>query len=74
MENTANLITNNMEILGGKPVIKGTRIHAALIVEEFAGGMTMEEIIKEYALAREQIQAALRYAAMAIKEDVVLVS
>lgn len=74
MEYATPHIVTNMEILGGKPVIKGTRIPVTLVVEELAGGMAMDELLKEYGLAREQVQAALRYTAMALKEDVVLVS
>lgn len=72
--NPADNIITSMGILGGKPVIKGTRIPVTLVVEELAGGTTMDELKKEYGLTLEQIQAALKYAAMALKEDVVLVA
>jgi len=35
-----------MEKLGGKPVIKGTRISVALIIELMANGLEPNEIIK----------------------------
>lgn len=73
-DNTNTHIVANMEVLDGQPVIKGTRIPVTLIVEEMAGGTTIEEIMREYELKREQIQAALKYAAMALREDVVLVA
>ena len=69
-----NLITTHMGVLGGKPVIKGTRVPVTLVVEEMAGGMTMEELGKEYDLTREQIQAALAYAAAALKEDILVMA
>jgi uncharacterized protein (DUF433 family) len=47
----------------GKPVIRGTRIPVATIVAKFAGGMHIEEIIGEYDLEIEDVQAALHYAA-----------
>ena len=53
-------ITTQMAILGGKPVIKGTRVPVTLVIEELGGGTTMEEIMKEYDLTRAQVQAALK--------------
>lgn len=60
------------EIMLGKPVIKGTRLPAALIVEKIAYGATFKEILKQYPfLEKEDINAALFYAARAIQtEDV----
>ncbi len=49
------------EIQHGKPVIRGTRVPVARIVGGLAGGMTMEEIIREYEVAVEDVLAALKY-------------
>jgi len=50
--------------LGGKPVIRGTRIPVSLIVQLVASGMSTDEIIREYPeLTEEDIRAALLYAA-----------
>ena len=58
------LITQNTNILGGKPIIAGTRISVEIILEFLAGGMEIKEMLKEYPyLTKEQIQAAIRYAA-----------
>ncbi len=38
----------NPEILGGKPVIKGTRISVELILELVDAGLGVDEIKKEY--------------------------
>ncbi len=38
----------NPEILGGKPVIKGTRISVELVLELIDAGWTPDEIKKEY--------------------------
>jgi uncharacterized protein (DUF433 family) len=51
------------EIIHGKPVIAGTRIPVALVLGQLAGGVTFEELEREYGLTREQAQAALGYAA-----------
>ena len=58
------LITQNPNILGGKPIIAGTRMSVEVILEFLAGGMEIKEMLKEYPfLTREQIQAAIQYAA-----------
>ena len=51
------------EIVHGKPVIAGTRIPVALVLGQLAGGVSFEELEREYGLSREQVQAALGYAA-----------
>ena len=63
----------DVEKLGGKPVIKGTRIPVALILELVANGMRPEEIIKEYPeLSPEDIKAALLYAARLTEKEISL--
>ncbi len=47
----------------GKPVIKGTRVDVQTVVEQLAVGLSFEEIMREYGLAREDVLAALSYAA-----------
>jgi uncharacterized protein (DUF433 family) len=49
-------------IKGGKPVIKGTRVPVDLILGKLAGGMSYDEIIREYEISRQDIFAALEYA------------
>ena len=52
----------------GKPVIRGMRIPVYLIVEMVASGVSEEEILREYPeLTREDIRAALLYAARAME-------
>jgi uncharacterized protein (DUF433 family) len=66
-------ITSDPDILGGKACIRGMRISVALVVNLVANGMTVEEILGEYPdLEAEDIQQALRYAAWAT-DDVVLI-
>lgn len=59
-------ITVDEKIRFGRPVIKGTRIPVDLILGKLAGGMTYDEVMAEYDLAREDILAALKYAAKAL--------
>jgi uncharacterized protein (DUF433 family) len=62
-------IVSDPEILGGEAVIKGTRIPVSLILGHLASGMTMDEITYEYDITREDIFAALAYAAKRIGEE-----
>ena len=63
----------DVDKLGGKPVIKGTRIPVALIIELLAGGLRPEEIVKEYPeLSLEDIRAALLYAARLTQKEILL--
>ncbi|MGH8675683.1 MAG: DUF433 domain-containing protein [Burkholderiales bacterium] len=51
-------------IRSGKPCIKGTRIAVYDILEYLAGGMTEDQIVRDFpSLAREDIKAALEFAA-----------
>jgi uncharacterized protein (DUF433 family) len=66
-------ITANKEILGGKPIIKGTRISVEFILELLASGVTGDEILRDYPhLTRDDIYACLEYAAHALKNEVFL--
>lgn len=47
----------------GKPCLIGTRIDVATIVGALAADESYEEVAKAYEVTREQILAALRYAA-----------
>jgi len=65
-----NRITVDPKVLVGKPVIKGTRISVEFLIELLANGWTYEQIIKNYPhLTVEDIQAALHYAAEAVKQE-----
>ena len=57
------------EIQHGKPVIRGTRIPVARVLGGLAGGMTKEEIIREYEITEEDVLAALNYAAELIETE-----
>jgi len=53
----------------GRPVIKGTRVPVELVLGKLASGMTYEEVMAEYDLAREDIPATLNYAAKSLAEE-----
>jgi len=51
------------KIMHGKPVIRGTRVPVDVILGGLIGGMKYEEIEKEYGVEKEDILAAIEYAA-----------
>jgi len=63
-------IISDSGILGGEAVIKGTRIPVSLILGHLASGMSVDELVYEYDLDKEDIYAALAYAAKRIGEEV----
>ena len=63
-------ITVNLQIMAGKPVIRGTRIPVELIVRMLAQGISENDILQEYPrLQPEDIRAALTYAALVLAHE-----
>jgi uncharacterized protein (DUF433 family) len=61
-------IVCNPDILCGKPTIKGTRISVELILQGFASGWRMEDVLEAYPrLGREDVLAALACAAEIVR-------
>jgi len=56
-------ISANPKICHGKACITGTRVMVSVILDNLAAGESVEAIIYGYHLEREDIQAALHYAA-----------
>ena len=66
------LIRCDPGIMMGKPVVAGTRITVELILEKLAAGETTEQILAAHPrLTLEAIQAALAFAARALRADIV---
>lgn len=57
------------ELQHGKPVIRGTRVPVARILGGLAGGMTFEELCREYDLTTADIQAAIQYAEELVEQE-----
>lgn len=53
----------------GKPVIRGTRVPVATVLGSLAGGMSMEEVARDYEIETADIEAALSYAADLIESE-----
>ncbi|MBI5602334.1 MAG: DUF433 domain-containing protein [Deltaproteobacteria bacterium] len=65
----AKRITVDEKIRFGKPVIKGTRVPVDLVIGKLAGGLAYEEVMSEYEITREDILAALDYAAKHLADE-----
>ncbi len=64
-------ITANPNILGGKPIIRGTRLSVEFILELLASDVSEEEILEDYPhITKEDIHACLRYAARSCKNEI----
>jgi uncharacterized protein (DUF433 family) len=57
------------EIHHGKPVIRGTRVPVAIVVGSLAGGMSFEDVQREYGISMEDIRAALQFAGELIEQE-----
>lgn len=63
-------ITVDPAILVGKPVIRGTRIAVAFVVELLAEGWTEQQILDNYpGLTQNEIHACLHYASDILKSE-----
>ncbi len=64
-------ISVDVEVVHGKPVISGTRIPVSLVLGQLAGGVTYDDLQREYGLTAEQVHAALGYAAQIVASETV---
>jgi uncharacterized protein (DUF433 family) len=70
----AGRIESNPKIMLGKPVIRGTRIPVELILLKLSEGSSEADLLESYPrLTREDIRAALAYAAAALGHEETLV-
>jgi uncharacterized protein (DUF433 family) len=65
----ADRISVDEKVRFGRPVITGTRVPVDLILGKLAGGMEYDEVMREYELTKEDILAALDYAAKSISAE-----
>ena len=63
-------IAMNPEVMGGKPVIRGTRIPVDMLLRKLGAGMTVSEILADHPhLTPEDIFAAQAFAADYISDE-----
>ena len=65
-------ISVDPEICGGRPCIRGTRVRVSDILDMISHGVSPDEIVRDYPyLKRDDVAAALAYAARAVDHRVV---
>lgn len=68
-----NQIISDTNILGGKPIIKGSRISVEMILEFISSGASIDDIVKAYPhLSKDSVSQAVRYAAEYLKNEILL--
>jgi len=66
-------IISDPAILGGKPIIRGTRISVEIILEWIASGATRDDIVLKHPhLSAVDVEQALAYAASAVRNEVLV--
>jgi uncharacterized protein (DUF433 family) len=66
-------IETNPAIMGGKPIIRDTRITVEQIVRECARGLSAAEVASQYPrLTAEDVLAALAYAADYLADEITI--
>lgn len=67
--NLLSRITHDPAVMGGRPCIRGLRVTVGTVVGLLASGHSEVDILKNYSyLEKEDIQAALSYAAWRAEE------
>lgn len=70
---TFEFIYFNEKILGGKPIIKGSRISVEFVMEWIASGGTVESFYKEYSyLPKGSVEEAILYAASFARNEILI--
>ena len=66
-------IVADSEILGGKPIVDGTRLSVAHILGLLSNDMSVDEVVEAYPiLEREDVLNVIGYAAVALENDIFL--
>lgn len=66
-------ITSDSRILGGKPIIRGTRISVEIVLEWVASGASRDDILQRHPhLTAVDVEQALGYAAASMRNEVLV--
>ena len=73
MMNYQDRIVRDPQIVGGEPVLKGTRVTLRTVLASLAEGATTPEILADFpTLSEEDVRAAIAFAAASAQEDLPL--
>ena len=73
MENLLTRITVDANQCGGRPCIRGMRIRVSDVLDLFAAGLTIDQILEEMPdLEKEDLQACLKYASRRFNHPVLV--
>jgi uncharacterized protein (DUF433 family) len=67
-------ITADPSVRFGKPVVRGTRVPADVLVARVATGMDVKKVAEEYGVMETDIYNALNYAALRLSEEQIWVT
>jgi uncharacterized protein (DUF433 family) len=63
-------IIRDLQVCGGEPVFKGTRVPLRTVLASLAEGDTIEQILADFpTLAPEDLRSAIAFAAASAQED-----
>ncbi|MDZ4805480.1 MAG: DUF433 domain-containing protein [Candidatus Eisenbacteria bacterium] len=68
MQIATRIVVDN-KVQAGKPVIEGTRVPVEVILGVLAAGEPIERVMEEYRLEREDVLAAISYAASVVSGE-----
>ena len=66
---TPNRVVIDPAICHGTPVIRGSRLPVTVVVGSLTGGMTFEDVQREYDVTADDIRAALRFVAELAEQE-----
>ena len=67
-------IVRDPQVVGGEPVLKGTRVTLKTVLASLAEGATTADILADFpTLSEEDVRAAIAFAAASAQEDLPLV-
>ena len=66
-------IVSDPKILGGKPIIEGTRVAVGTVMDLLATGLEISDILSEYPhLTKEDVAGAIEFATQVVKREEIL--
>ena len=69
--NWQDRITVDPSVCHGKACIRGTRVMVSVILDNLAADESIEEIVSGYHVERDDVQAAMLYAAELARETII---